>query len=366
MAGVRRARVLGVTLALATVLAGCAGEEESTDTAERAGSDPTTTTPAGSQVEPSPSAACGVGDAPAAGTGNRTMTVAGVERTYRLHLPDAVSADEPLPLVFDLHGLTQPADVQAATSAWEELADREGIVVVTPQGLGPMVHWEANLDIQPSVDVEFLLGIIDEVGEATCLDTARVYAGGISNGGLMASALACHASDRIAAVGLVSGVQFPEDAAECPAERAVPVIAFYGTADSVLPYEGGLGAALGLLSGQPVESTTTTAAADPATDGKRSVDEVFVDWTAFAGCDPDPTAEAVSDEVERRAWTGCRDGAEIELWVIEDGGHNWPGSEAMAALGEGGQAGALLGRTTMDISATAEMWEFYSRHPLEG
>ena len=90
-----------------------------------------------------------------------------------------------------------------------------------------------------------------------------------------------------------------------------------------------------------------------------SVDASLTAWAARNGCDDDaaPSEERVADDVVRVAYD-CPDGAEVELYRVEGGGHAWPGSEFSASVA------AIVGRTTMSISANEIMWSFFRRHSL--
>ena len=44
------------------------------------------------------------------------------------------------------------------------------------------------------------------------------------------------------------------------------------------------------------------------------------------------------------------------LVVIDGGGHTWPGKQSTAAV---------LGRSTLTVSANDLMWEFFQKHKIE-
>jgi polyhydroxybutyrate depolymerase len=147
--------------------------------------------------------------------------------------------------------------------------------------------------------------------------------------------LACTLADRIAAIGGVSGAYlFPRD--ECRPPRAVPVIAFHGTGDPIVPYLGG-------------ESASFHEPFPPVT-------EWGAGWAARNGCAEKPESLPQTGEVTGIRYSGCRGDAEVILYTVHGGGHAWPGGEPLPEW--------LVGRTTQDIDATAVMWEFFLRHPL--
>jgi polyhydroxybutyrate depolymerase len=111
-------------------------------------------------------------------------------------------------VVINLHGLTSNIDQQIVITGFEQLAEQEKFVVLTPQALGTPTQW-TPANTADNADVAFIGSMLDELAATTCVDVARVYSTGISDGGIMSAVLACRMSDRIAAVGLVSGITHP-------------------------------------------------------------------------------------------------------------------------------------------------------------
>lgn len=376
--GGRRAGAVAVAIATALVLGstGCASEDADTPAAAE-GATTTTTAVAGAGGAVA-SAGCGTAAADVdAGLTDEELDESGVTRDYRRFVPAGYDADTPAPLVVDLHGLTMTNELESALTGFEDLADDEGFVVVTPQGLGDIPFWNFISEGLATDDVAFLGDLVDRVGADLCIDTARVYASGISNGGLMSSALACRLPDVFAAVAPVAGVTFLPGCEEGP---PVSYQAVYGTADNVLPYDGGLGGNLqGFLADNPLDAS----AASPDEQQERissitfaPVDDTLANWAERNGCGAEPEEERVSDEVVRRSWPDCDGGAEVVLYVVDGGGHTWPGTPLLtdrAAAGDAtdqadtaaGGLASVAGQTTDDISATELAWEFFQRHQLE-
>ncbi len=290
-------------------------------------------------------------DAVAPGKGaDRTIAVDGKSHTFREFVPAGVPANQPLPLVLDLHGLREPHTTQALVSGWETLAATEHIVVLTPQGGDAIPNWSSTAaDDNP--DTAYLKALIEKAGQEHCIDESRTYAGGISNGGLESSILACKLPDQIAAVGLVSGIAMPPKCTDTPAK---PAIIFWGQRDCVLPFYGGLGPCL------VGPSAGTVPSSRPAVNGAvPPVEDNVATWAKRNGCGPDPTVTQVSEHVEKRTFSGCTNDAAVEFYVISNGGHTWPGSKAAATRDT--DPDSPKGITTMEIDATHLMWEFFQR-----
>lgn len=281
------------------------------------------------------------------GTTNRTRTlqVGGRERSYILHLPARAPAG-PRPLVLAFHGGATNARSMVRLTGFDAKADREGFVVAYPNGTGRLsvlLTWNAGACCGYAVsqkvdDVAFARAMLDDIGSVVSIDQDRVYATGISNGGQMAYRLAAEMSDRMAAIAPVAG------SLEVPVghlARPVSVMHFHGTADEHLPFNGGRGRRS--ITGVAFQSVAHSIGTWVRADGCRSTPDV----TAM----PDRADDGTT--VERQSYPGCHDGSEVVLFVIHGGGHTWPGHPV---------AELLLGVTTMDISATDLMWDFFARH----
>ncbi len=260
-----------------------------------------------------------------AGDEDATMQSGGMERSYILHVPPSYDGTRRTPLVLNFHGFGSNARQQALYSGLPAKGDAAGFIVVTPNGAGTPQRW--NLAASGGVDdVAFARGLLDRVEAQLCVDTQRVFAAGISNGSAFSLRLACEMPDRIAAVAAVAAMYMP---LRC-GQQAVGVIAFHGTADPCVPFEGGT-SKCGM--GLPVPSVETAAA----------------DWAKHDGCSATPSQTSISAHVRTVAYSECGDDAAVVLYVIDGGGHTWPGSIDVPRLGA----------TTHEISATDQIWEFF-------
>lgn len=264
----------------------------------------------------------------------------GKKRGYLLHVPESYQLGKPTPLVICLHGFSEwPAHLMRI-SGWNEVADEFGFVVVYPRGSDFPLRWFSlglpGDDRKGLQDVQFISDLIDDLKGKYSIDTNRVYANGLSNGGGMSCLLACRLSERIAAIGSVSGA-YLLPASEWNAPRRVPVILFHGTEDPLVPFHGG-----------PSKMFHV-----PFPDVPN-----WVHWLGTNyGCGADPVKLADSGQAGCVRYVGETNGAEVVFYTLAGGGHTWPGGKTMPAF--------LVGRTPMDISATRLMWDFFRQHPLK-
>jgi polyhydroxybutyrate depolymerase len=372
-------RIAGVVLAVAMFAATAACSSSGGSTAASGGTstpDDTASSDGGLAALPTavsdaparPSPGCSGPSTLGAGPHDLTLDVSGTPRQYRLFIPASVATGTPLPMTFNIHGLTSNIAEQVAVSGFETLADTDGFMVATPQGLGSPARWE--FPQQPSnKDLPFFKAMIDAIGAATCLDLARVYSAGISNGGIMSSILACQMGDQIAAVGLVSGIRPPTD---CSGDRPMPVIVFWGKQDNVLPFYGGLGPLLtGLGGGGSGGTVPPPPTAPPANlQGFPPVEQVVGEWADHDGCNADPTVLPVGSadsDVEERIYSDCTPESSVRFFVVSDGGHTWPGSPVLKGVNDpSNPRHQMMAVTTYEVDATAAMWAFFRGYALTG
>jgi polyhydroxybutyrate depolymerase len=262
----------------------------------------------------------------------RSVTLDGKPRVYHLHVPPRAVAKR-LPAVINIHGLGSNALEQEALSRMNALADREGFYVLAPEGLGTGQSFNAGMCCGEALvnkvdDVGYIRAMLDDASKDFALDSRRVFATGMSNGGFMAHRLACELSDRIAAVAPVAGVL---GLTECHPKRPVSVLQFHGTMDPLVQYGGG-----GPLATFP------------------SVESVIKGWAARDGCGSDREPVEKAGDVTCERFVGCPKGVDVELCRIDGGGHTWPGAIPIPRYG----------KTTDSISATETMWRFFKAHPM--
>ncbi len=280
------------------------------------------------------------------GTRVRTLAVDGRPRTSRLHVPAMYDGRQPAALVLVFHGGGGSGANIARWVGFDALSEREGFLVAYPDGVNR--HWidGRNAPFQNIAgvdDVAFIAALLDALSAEFHIDPRRIYAAGISNGAMFCHYLALRLSDRIAAIAPVAG-GLPELEATTPLPHGpVSVIAFNGTADAFVPFEGG---SIVRDRGRVLGARATAAR-----------------WAELNGCPLPPVREGLPDvdprdgtTVTRETWSGGQAGAEVVLYVVEGGGHTWPGVDKRRYR----WAGDVV---TYDIDATTLIWEFFKRHP---
>ncbi len=275
--------------------------------------------------------------------GEESLQVAGRERTFLVHVPPQYDGVKPLPLVIVLHGGAGNGSGAAQITGFSLKADQEGFVVVYPNGAGRFHNrwftWNSgnccgyamdhNVD-----DVGFIRALIDRLEKDLKIDPKRIYATGLSNGGMMSYRLGCELSDRLAAVAPVAGAL--NDAICRPAEP-VSVIIFHGTADPQVPYNGGEG----------------PRRIDPHPRVDKPVSYAVSFWVNQDSCSTRPARKEKGHVVEEK-YSGGRNGSEVVLCTIKGEGHTWPGGKKWAFWAD---------EPTREISATDVMWDFFAAHP---
>lgn len=288
----------------------------------------------------------------ASGFQHVTVDVGTRQRAYLLYVPAAAKARGPIPLVVALHGGGGKAENADSQTGWRQVAEREGFALAYPNGESK--GWNDGRLDTPSVairedvdDVGFLVAVIDDVSKRATLDRSRVYMNGISNGAFMTSRFACERPDLVAAIGLVAGTVGPELVAGCKPSKRLSVVAFSGTSDPIVPFEGG-----SVHIGRAVRGKAV------------SFSESIRLWTRAAGCGAAPVLSDLPDtdhddgsSVHLEAFA-CAGGAAVHAYTIVGGGHTWPGGKQYLPR-------MLVGHVNRDVDATRVMWSFFTAHPRE-
>ncbi len=262
--------------------------------------------------------------APAPGESEITVLSGGVERTAILNVPPA-AAGQRLPLLVGLHG--DGGKFFQSYSGFSVLADSEDFIAVYPNPLEEAdghTFWNISQAPAGSEDVQFISDLLDYVESQLCVNTSRVYAAGVSNGGGMAALLACQLSARFAAFASIAGGY--SSLPPCQPANPVSVVEVHGTADGVVPYNG-----------RPP-------------DGAGAVQPWLTAWRGRDGCNGRAAVGLIAPRVERYDWGHCAQGTAVEHIEIFGGGHQLPGGLPPDA----GQTGT--------VSAPWLVWSFLRQH----
>jgi len=264
----------------------------------------------------------------------------GVYRDYILYVPESYTGEEAVPLLLNFHGYGSNAYTQMYYGDFRPIADREGFILVHPDGTKDDVgyqHWNVGgWTVGSTVDdVGFMEALIQFLMSEYTIDSSRIYATGMSNGGYMSYLLACQLSERIAAIASVTGSMTPETYLGCNPVHPVPVLQIHGTADPVVPYNGNTWSL-------PVE-------------------DVMEFWVQENSCSPSAVVIPLDDvdftdgsTVELITYGDCESGTAVKFYRVIGGAHTWPGTNYPSP------------GTNNDIDASEEIWEFFSRYDIQG
>ena len=267
-----------------------------------------------------------------------SIVSSGEVRTYQLHVPKSVDPQIPVPLVISLHAAAGWPQLQRDLSQWDRVADEKGFIVAYPRGGNVPSTWNVDRGSGLERDVRFIAQLIDTISAHYAIDTARIYANGLSNGGGMSFVLACKLHDRIAAVGIVSGAEtLPFD--WCKDATPVPALIVHGELDKIVPYAGG-------PLGDPF---------NPAHVEFPSAADFAASWARHNGCADDPRLSTPATDVIRREYANCKDSATVDFYTITDGGHQWPGGKPIPQW--------WVGPFTSTLNTSEVLWDFFARHP---
>lgn len=322
---------LAMILILAFGLAGCGGDNQNISAAPTEEKLPTeeptedmlpTETPLPTEVPPTesplPPTETPEPTVPAiptieSGETEHVVMVGDDERSYLLYIPTGLTDDQVVPVVFVFSGATGTPRETKHLTGFNRIAEKYGFLVIYPATLRGA--WNTgDIMTKDTDDYGFIEAMLSELASTVNIDPERIYATGGSNGGEFVYRLACDMSDIFAAVASVaSSMSFNSP---CEPSRAVSVIHIHGLADESHPFEGG-----GFSNVTPVQDGIDT-------------------WAALNNC-PDPVVqEGERRGVEHTVYSPCQDGTAVELYTIENAGHEWK------------------------AWSTETIWLFFAEHPM--
>ena len=278
-----------------------------------------------------------------AGDHLRELTIGDQFRSYSVHVPPSYDPRRPTPVVLVFHSAMMNGSFMAKFCGLSEKADQAGFIAVYANGTGStplFLYWDAGgVRGRVSDDVGYVVRLLDDLATVVNVDPKRVFATGMSNGGMMCYRLAAELSDRIAAIAAVAGTMAIDN---CQPHRPVSVLHFHGTKDGLVLFDG------------PDERI-------PKNLKFLSVEDTIRAWVKLNGCPPTPEITALPGRagggmtIRKKTYGPGRDGSEVILYAVEGGGHTWPGRDPRLPL---------LGKSTRDISANDIIWDFFQKHPM--
>jgi polyhydroxybutyrate depolymerase len=275
---------------------------------------------------------------------SRQLMNQGIERTYALYTPSSYTGTSAMPLVIGLHGGHTDPGRFAKTTEFNALADKEGFIVAYPAGVNKNWNDGRNSTTLPKQsDVAFISAMIDDIQKNRKIDSRRIYATGISNGGFMTQRLACELSHQIAAFASVASTIPVPLVAQCKPNKPVPVLMINSPADAFVPWEGG-----NMTRGEGGSIL--------------SVKQMVTFWRTNNQCLKQDSTQSqrasVNDgtTVSISRSSGAQNRSDVVFARIDGGGHSWPGGARQPEM--------LVGKTTQNLNATQFIWNFFKTHTL--
>jgi polyhydroxybutyrate depolymerase len=299
-----------------------------------------------------------------------------VTRRYLVYAPAHLPAG-PVPVVFVFPGYSASAEGAAfyyTHTRFEQLADRDGFVVVYGNGLPkppapgekPAMREGGFLSgcLAPhsgeGVDVDYVRRILDQLATELPIDRGRVYATGLSAGGGMCFELALEAPDLVAAIAPVAGLPFQPTGLwlhSChpkPGYDRVSIAMLAATSDRFVSYEPGGSHEYPSAAYPGMEQTRDAWLAAMKIDGAPTVD-VFPDVVQDDSYTPH--TGLTTSTIERQRYPAGPQGQELWYYKATGMGHWWPNPQQMW-----GGLWARFGKTNQDIDFADEAWAFFKRH----
>ncbi len=275
----------------------------------------------------------------------------GVTRTYQIYVPlKYQTLNVPVPVVFNVHGLTGTYTSQDVAEDFRKIADTANFLIVLPQGLSssssgfPATGWDVwNTVASGQADRDFIIDLLDKVETNYKVDINRVYTAGFSQGAYMSYNLGCLNSNRFAAVSSTSGSMVQAYIDACSPTHPTPVIEIHGTNDPLVSYNGNANAL--------------------------ATDSIVKFWIKYNHCNLTPSLVAKLPDIADSAtvdtstvvhyvYSGGTKGATVEFYKVLNGGHNIP-SLAPVPTEYG------VGHINQDFTAAKEIWRFFSKYRLD-
>ncbi|MBI4119377.1 MAG: hypothetical protein HY456_00840 [Parcubacteria group bacterium] len=285
-----------------------------------------------------------------AGNYPESIMIDGKPRTYLLHIPTGYSPGREYPLVVVLHGGEGTGEKIMGQTKFDTKADQEGFIAVFPDGIDN--GWAdgrgtAEAEKQGYDDVKFIRQLVSHLQSKLSIDSGKIYATGVSNGGMMTYRLGCEAADLFDAIA-TDAANLPEPLkGKCNPSRPIPLVAINGLDDPLVPYNGGdccVGPSGGGQGGRVLSTVDTVKIFANVNSCSLSYTPQFL-----------PVVVNDGTKVEKRAYQSCPTGKDVISYVVHGMGHVWPPNESQLSK-------IITGPTSKNINATNVFWEFFKNH----
>ncbi len=284
---------------------------------------------------------------------NGTLSFQNNQRKYVLHIPDSYDGRAEVPLVVFLHGGGGNAQTAQGFSNFNQVSDENGFLMLYPQAFfetaADSYAWADGRGLAPDKlgidDVGFVDALVTALKREYKIDSQRVYLCGFSNGSFLTQRIAFQKNNQFAAFGTLGGTMNESLYNSGNPGRALPMMYVFGTADPLVPYEGGY-----------VSGNTDLEAV-------KSVEDAVGFWRDNNSCsitEPKknvPNTNATDNStVEIYQYSNCACSATVKFYKVINAGHTWPGVLL--------PAGHSFGETNLDINASVELWNFFKQFTL--
>lgn len=270
-----------------------------------------------------------------------TLKHQNMQRMYKIHIPKSYRPNQAMPMVLSLHGGGGNMHYQADDQYYGMISKSEsaGFIAVFPNGYskfrGKLATWNAGICCGAARDkkiddVDFIRWVIKDIKQRANVDASRIYANGMSNGGMMSYRLACELPEikAIVSVAGTDGTQY------CAPSKSISIFHIHALDDDRVLFNGG--------SGKNAQSHADFV----------SVKQTIENWVKRNSCDTTPERVFNTKDAYCDVYNHCDSNTQVKLCVTETGGHAWPGGHKPRG-GSGSTA----------INATDLIWDFYQANP---
>jgi polyhydroxybutyrate depolymerase len=264
------------------------------------------------------------------------IIVDGMERAFVSYIPTSRTAEK-MPVVISLHGGFASPKGMLRLADFRPLAEKDKFILICPAS---KKLWHDGADNKGIDDVKFIDQLITYVLKTYNGDASRVYITGVSNGGFMTTRLACQLHNRIAAIAVVAATLNINEGYDL--EKPMRAMYIHGTADPIIPYNGGK------KFGREMYSH----------------DDIIKKWVTLDDLNPKPVITQIPDNVNdgtsavREEYSSAKSNLKVVGYTINNGGHTWPdGKQYLPAF--------IIGKTTRNVNACQVIWDFFKPYQLK-